>query len=223
MNEQKQGAQGKDSIKWIFGTILGIGVLIWVASLSSTGVNTDTNSVSGLQSTNSDSGATQASPTPEAPLPLDPSAAKLAYRQFKTIAAAQVPGGSEIFSENCYAALGKPFDWHQLDRCGAYDALAVHWTEENEAVAGNDDLTYFQSETAATRFLQAATSGGLPADQADIRWAALQSMAAKAHIPTKSQNSGDSSQGAGGLDTHDANPSNGEGDGNTLEPSLNSD
>lgn len=101
------------------------------------------------------------------------------------VAATAVPGGSEIFSRNCYEALGKPLDWYQLDRCGAYDALAARWTDENSDVAGQDDLTYFQSETAATRYLHAATAGGLSAADADNRWEALKAMALKAHSPRR--------------------------------------
>jgi hypothetical protein len=98
------------------------------------------------------------------------------------VAAEHVPGSSEIFSRNCYEALGKPFDWHQLDRCGGYDALAVRWTEMNEDTAGQDDLSYFQSETAATRYAQAALTGGLKVEEADQRWSAIQKIAAKSRL-----------------------------------------
>lgn len=185
MIEPKQSPQGHNPLKWIFAVVLGFGLMVWVANLGRT--NTVASSTSTPQSTeiNSTLGSTEAALTPVPPLTLDPSAAQRGYRQFQIIAAAHVPGGSEIFSQNCYGALGKPFDWHQLDRCGAYDALAARWTEENDSVAGNDDLTYFQSEAAATRYLRAATSGGLPADQADSRWAALQRMARKARLVKK--------------------------------------
>ena len=185
MIEPKQSPPSDNPLKWILAAVLGIGSVVWVANLGST--NNAASSASTPQSIDSNSTleSTEATLTPAPPLPLDPSAARRGYGQFQMIAAAHVPGGSEIFSQNCYDALGKPFDWHQLDRCGAYDALAARWTEENDSVAGNDDLTYFQSEVAATRFLKAAASGGLPADQADIRWATLQSMALKARLVEK--------------------------------------
>lgn len=189
MIEQKRSPQSDNSFKWILAAIVGIGFLVWVVSLG--GTNTDAVSTGTPQTTDAKPAleSSQAALTPAQPMPLDRSAAQRGYRQFQVIAAAHVPGGSEIFSQNCYEALGKPFDWHQLDRCGAYDALAVRWTEENDNVAGNDDLTYFQSETAATRYLQAATSGGLPADVADTRWAALQNMALKARLSEEAASS----------------------------------
>lgn len=185
MIEEKQSPQGDSPFKWILALIVGIGFFVWLANRADT--NTSASSTSNLQSTKTESTLenSQAALTPAQPLPLDPTAARRGYEQFRMIAAAHVPGASEIFSQNCYEALGKAFDWRQLDRCGAYDALAVHWTEQNDSIAGNDDLTYFQSETAATRYLQAATSGGLPAGQADTRWAALQSTALKVRLEKK--------------------------------------
>jgi len=185
MIEQDRSSQGGNPLKWILAAAGGIGFVAWMANLDSKSATVATTPSAQSSETNSTLESSEAALSPPPPLPLDQSAARRGYAQFRMIAAAQVPGGSEIFSQNCYDALSKPFDWHQLDRCGAYDALAVRWTEDNDGAAGNDDLTYFQSETTATRYLNAATSGGLPADQADVRWAALQTMADKARLATK--------------------------------------
>lgn len=166
----------------ILAVIVGIGLLFWATSQKDLG--TTPPPVTG------DAGGNLAlveqPETASPPLPLNPRAARRGYAQFQKLAAASVPGSSEIFSRNCYEALAKPFDWRQLDRCGAFDALAARWTTENEDVAGEDDLAYFQSETAATRFLQAATGAGLPAQAADERWASLQAMAGRIHLARKS-------------------------------------
>jgi hypothetical protein len=163
-------------------------------------------------------------PAPVSPLPLDKSAAQRGYAQFRLVAASHVSGGSEIYSENCYAALRQPFDWHQLDRCGAYDALAVRWTEQNDSVAGNDDLTYFQSEAAATRFLRTATSAGLAADQADQRWATLQKMALHVRIPTSAPLAAGSSSVDDGVSDEDnatvKNSTDDANDANVVDPPL---
>jgi hypothetical protein len=228
MIEQKQSPQRDNSLKWIIAAIAGIGFLVWIASLG--GTNTDAVSSSAPQSTeaNNTLESTEAELRPPQPMPFDGSAAQRGYRQFQMIAAAHVPGSSEIFSRNCYEAVGKPIDWHQLDRCGAYDALAVRWTEENDDVAGNDDLTYFQSEAAATRYLQAATAGGLAAGQADARWATLQSMALKARLAKRTTEPAvvpmDPDQGADEASpTDDGDSDDGVSDGNAVDPTTQSE
>lgn len=119
-----------------------------------------------------------------APLPMDPSAVRRGASQLKLIASLDLPGSSQIFSQNCYDALAKAFDWHQLDRCGGFDALAVRWTEQS-ATVGESELEYFQSEAAATRYLTIATTNGLAGSEADIRWSNLESAARKLPIPKR--------------------------------------
>jgi len=176
-------AQPSSTIDKNFGCILaafiGIALLVWFANSGSSNSSASSNS--------SDPTATANLEEPEVavatpPLPLDPGAALHGTAQFKMVAAEHVPGSSEIFSRNCYEALGKPFNWHQLDRCGGYDALAVRWTEMNEDTAGGDDLSYFQSEAAATRYTKAAIAGGLKAEGADHRWSTIQKIAAKSRL-----------------------------------------
>lgn len=163
----------------ILAVVIGIGLLVWIANSGSSSSSSSGNSSD--PTTNATLNETEAAvATP--PLPLDRSAALHGTAQFKMVAAQHVPGSSEIFSHNCYEALAKPFNWHQLDRCGGYDALAVRWTEMNEDTAGDDDLSYFQSETAATRYTRAALTGGLKVEEADQRWSAIQNIAAKSRL-----------------------------------------
>ncbi|MFL6546495.1 MAG: hypothetical protein ACJ8LM_15135 [Candidatus Udaeobacter sp.] len=176
MAELKPGKQNGSQFGCLAAGILGVGFLLWAVGQKDAGTSA-LNSASAYDGNLSTTAEATASPQP--PAPLDVRAARRAFGQFRMVAAAHVPGSSEIFSQNCYEGLTKPISWYELDRCGAYDALAVRWVQENDSTAGNDDLTYFQSETAATRYLQEATRGGLLADQADTRWATLQSMALK--------------------------------------------
>lgn len=119
-------------------------------------------------------------PTP--PTPLDPSAVSRGHEQMKQVARLGLTDTSRIFSQNCYEALAKQFDWHQLDRCGSFDTLARRWTEGNLA-ASDQELGWFQSESAAGRYLTAATAHGLPPGEADVRWAAIEIVSSKQSLP----------------------------------------
>jgi hypothetical protein len=87
-------------------------------------------------------------------------------------------GGGRIYSENCYAALSRKFSWARLDQCGGFDVGAVAIADDGAEGTGSD-MAYFGSEAAATRYLQAAVSGGAPPGEADQRLAALQSAMAR--------------------------------------------
>jgi len=168
---------------WILAGIAGIGIIVWISNSSNTTTSatttTSSNSAVGLE----DAEASLSAAAPAPPTPLDISAAQRGYAQFRRLSTLGADGSAQIYSRNCYDALGKAFDWHQLDRCGGFDALASRWTDEGDNV-DSDALTYFQSETAATRYLQAASANGLPATDADQRWAKLQVMAQKARLST---------------------------------------
>jgi hypothetical protein len=123
----------------------------------------------------------EASAEPTEPLPLDASAVNVGAGQLKLVAALDLPGSRQIFSQNCYDSISKKFDWHQLDRCGGFDALAVRWIETR--TVGESELEYFQSEAAATRFLSAATANGLAGGEADVRWANLEASVRKLALP----------------------------------------
>jgi hypothetical protein len=119
-----------------------------------------------------------------APLPLDRSAMIKGAKQLQLVASLGLPGARRIFSQNCYDALEKAFDWHQLDRCGEFDALAVRLADEDTGLPA-EELDYFQPETAATRFLGAATGHGLAGPDADVRWAALEEGARAIALPSR--------------------------------------
>ena len=119
----------------------------------------------------------------EPPSPLDMSAVKRGYGQWRLVAKVKLADSSEVYSRNCYEALEKTFDWHQLDRCGGFDALATRWVDESTS-STDAELTYFQTETTATRYLAAATAHGLPADQADLRWATLEAVVKAVKLPS---------------------------------------
>lgn len=139
-----------------------------------------------------------------APLPMDASAVQRGASQLRLVASLDLPGSRQIFSQNCYDALAKQFDWHQLDRCGGFDALAVRWIEQSTSLT-EGELEYFQSEAAATRFLTAATTNGLAGSDADIRWAALASSTRKLALPRQATPANDdranTNAEADGIDT----------------------
>ena len=120
----------------------------------------------------------EAAPETMTPLPLDRSAVRRGAEQMNLVAGLKLSGGAKIFSQNCYEALAKPLDWHELDRCGGFDAVARRWAEESPA-ATPEELDWFQPEIAATRYLSSATSNGLPAGDADLRWAAIEAASRK--------------------------------------------
>lgn len=166
-------------LAWILAGVLGLGFVVWLGGNDS---GASSNNVMNVDmNAEVDSNAAMAV-TPDEPLPLDVSAAQRGYGQFRAVSALHDTASPPIFSRNCYDALGKAFDWHQLDRCGGFDALAARAIEQDDS-ADEDELAYFQSETAATRFLQAATTAGLDTTVADERWARLQRMALKARLP----------------------------------------
>ena len=165
---------------WILAAGLGFGFLIWVASANDSGSSANNTMNADMNVAVDANTATEAAPT--APLPLDVSAAGRGYGQFRLVSAVHDSASPQIYSRNCYDALGKAFDWHQLDRCGGFDALAARAIEQDDS-ADDDEVTYFQSEAAATRFLQAATTAGLDTTEADERWSKLQQMALKAKLP----------------------------------------
>jgi hypothetical protein len=82
--------------------------------------------------------------------------------------------GGRIYSENCFAALSRSFSWAKLDQCGAFDIAAARAAEE-AFDSPTAVLDYFGSETAATRYLRAATAAGAAPGAADERYGSLAS------------------------------------------------
>lgn len=159
--------------------VLGLGALIWIGSASK---DETSNASMAINSPETETLTDSNTVEPATPAPLDTALAGRGYSQFRKIAALKVDGSAQIYSRNCYDAVEKSFDWHQLDRCGAFDALAVRWVDQGETT-DNDAFSYFESETAATRYLKLASEKGLAPEEADKRWARLQGLAQKAKLP----------------------------------------
>lgn len=122
--------------------------------------------------------------------PLDVKAVAGAVRQERAVVSAQGLSGAMIFSQNCYDALGRGFSWSRLDECGAFDAVAAARLTDDDAAAFEKEAGYFDGETAAGRFLAAATGAGEDAGAADERWSRLQAKARPRSLPGKSEASG---------------------------------
>jgi hypothetical protein len=116
---------------------------------------------------------------------LSPSDVRMGVSHFGVVAQASVTGGAQIYSTNCYAALAKTFAWPMLDRCGGFDQAAVMMAERDGSYFDEGELSYFESETSAGRYLSAAINGGIDSDAADLRLAELQSISKKMSLPKK--------------------------------------
>ena len=89
-------------------------------------------------------------------------------RALAAMRAADGWSGAMVYSRNCYASLDRRFAWNDLDRCGGFDASAAGLLDD--ATISDEAATWFESETAAGRYLAAAMrAGGTPSD-ADVRW-----------------------------------------------------
>jgi len=126
--------------------------------------------------------AAQAPPSVE---PLNFVSVKKAGVHLKAVQIEGLPG-EMIYSQNCYDALSRQFSWSKLDACGAFDMGAVQALGDDEAAGNEKEVEWFQSETAAGRYLKAAVSAGEDADEADVRLSDLQARVAKVQPkPTK--------------------------------------
>lgn len=113
------------------------------------------------------------------PLPVQPLSRLAVARGLANVKLAGVEGraGEMIYSQNCYDALGHAFSWSKLDSCGAFDAEVSSLQGDDVSGAEGSDVSWFQSEAAAGRFLKAAVAAGESADEADQRWSAIQKRA----------------------------------------------
>ena len=91
------------------------------------------------------------------------------------IAAKEGLAGEMIYSQNCYDALGHGFSWKKLDQCGAFDISASEALGDQDDPGATKEVEWFQSETAAGRYLKAAIAAGQDPDAADSRLDALKS------------------------------------------------
>jgi hypothetical protein len=157
------------TLGWIIAGVVGFAVIASVVGSGKDGPAAEPLTRSDYEAVDANVATPAAA---ETPLPLDKGAVKRGQTQMKLVAGLDLSGAAKIFSQNCYDALSRKFDWHQLDRCGGFDAAARRWTDGLPTLA-IDEADWFQSEAAATRYLSAATSNGLPPSEADIRWEAI--------------------------------------------------
>lgn len=120
--------------------------------------------------------AAQKPPSPE---PLSAAGVARGTAHLRQVFAAESFSGAMIYSQNCYDALGHEFSWARLDRCGAFDALAVRSAADADMTGFDNEAAWFQSEVAAGRYLSAATGAGEAADEADQRLSNLQTKVAR--------------------------------------------
>lgn len=89
-------------------------------------------------------------------------------RALAAMRAADGWSGAMVYSRNCYASLERRFAWDDLDRCGGFDASAAGLLDD--ATISDEAVTWFESETAAGRYLAAAMKAGSTPTDADVRW-----------------------------------------------------
>jgi len=118
----------------------------------------------------------------QGPPPVEPLSAASVTRGISHLRAAfgaEGFSGAMVYSQNCYDALAHHFSWSKLDQCGAFDALAARSTADADMTGLENEASWFQSETAAGRYLAAATGAGEPADEADRRFSDIQTRAGR--------------------------------------------
>jgi hypothetical protein len=158
--------------------VVGIGS---VSKCSSTDDKGATGNASSLMDSNISAGvAAQVPPSVE---PLNAASVTRGATHFGLAYRAEGWPGAMIYSQNCYDALTHKFSWAKLDTCGAFDMLAVRGIVEADATTFDGEADYFQSETAAGRYLAAVTGGGEDATEADKRLSDLQAKAGRARSP----------------------------------------
>lgn len=163
---------------WVFGfAALGI-FLVGRCSSGGGGGTTATNQVADASSAQSAIGnAIAAAPaTPE--LPLSRKAAKLGRSHFKLASVEGLPG-EMIYSQNCYDGLARRFSWGRLDTCGAFDQAAAASLGDEDAADSGKEVSWFEGEAAAGRYLKSAIAAGEDADMADRRLADMQALAGR--------------------------------------------
>lgn len=166
---------------WIFGAIALVALVIASQHSSPT-----TGTADGNQTISADMGNAQqalvsavAAQKPPTPAALSPTAVRRGAGRV-SLAGREGPGGEMIYSQNCYDVVGRAFSWSKLDECGAFDAEAAR-SLADDASAMPTEVAWFDTETAAGRYLKAATAAGLEATSADERLSDLQRRIERRH------------------------------------------
>jgi len=128
-----------------------------------------------MNEANDEMGNAIAAQIPDPPTALAQSSIRRGASHFETVFAAENFSGAMVYSQNCYDSLTHQFSWSKLDQCGAFDSLAVLALDASATAVPNVEQDYFASETAAGRYLAAATGARLADGEADTRLAEIQS------------------------------------------------
>jgi hypothetical protein len=88
--------------------------------------------------------------------------------------------GAMIYSQNCYDALSRDFSWGKLDICGSFDMMTIRAVSDDVQTGLQKETAWFEDETAAGRYIGAATAAGEAADEIDTRLSDLQARVARA-------------------------------------------
>lgn len=169
-------------------TALGVIIVIIIGAIAvsrcSSSADTANNSAAAdLMNDALSNGIEAQSPPPVEPLA--PASVTRGVSHLRLAMSAEGIPGAMIYSQNCYDALSRRFAWSKLDLCGAFDMLAVRSVASSDASNLSSEATYFESETAAGRYLAAATGAGLEAGVADARLDNLQSRIARLAVPAR--------------------------------------
>ncbi|WP_380785420.1 hypothetical protein [Sphingomonas sp. R86521] len=110
---------------------------------------------------------------PSPPEPLSPVGVRRGAARV-SITAKEELAGEMIHSQNCFDHVGRALGWRKLDECGGFDAEARSTLGDGEPVGAENEMSWFEIEAAAGRYLKVAVDAGLNANAADLRLAALQ-------------------------------------------------
>ena len=164
-------AQGGESNKGCIIAALLIGLIALVSQCSG-----GDRASSLVESTPASTLSPIESATPPPLEPLAKASVGTGFRHLKLVLDAGQDGGAQLYSENCYSGVESSFSWTVLDRCGAFDQAAVRLADQGRDQIGAAELSYFEPETAAGRYLGATRAAGLSGDAADERFEALRSI-----------------------------------------------
>jgi hypothetical protein len=166
------------------GCTIGIGVALLIAFFLAvgkcTGPQGNNTSASALNTaTESLTNSISAQDTPPVE-PLSRTAVTRGIAHSKLAMNAEGLSGAMIYSQNCYDALSREFTWTKLDVCGAFDMMIVRAIADDVQTGLDKEANWFENETAAGRYISAATGAGEAADETDTRLSQLQARVARA-------------------------------------------
>lgn len=161
---------------WILGAVVIGGLLLFGGDTDEV-TSWDAETVEGMATADPPAASAKEEVAPPVPSgPVERSILRRASAHYRLATRDEGIGGAVVYSRNCYAGLKMGFSWRRLDACGAFDAAAGASGEEL-GVVGAD---WLEGETSAGRYLSAAVAAGMPAADADVRLAGLQSAVARA-------------------------------------------